>query len=102
MVVKKDRIFWVWSLWNLFFYYGIAFAIWGLALRIGVTWGALAGVLAALLLSFTVCAYPIFHKPISEQELRDQTHFIGVWARLAVILGVAGLVTWGIRALLFS
>ena len=85
---------------NLCFFYGVAGGLWSFAIRTKFIWGALGGIALGLAVAFTICAYPIFAKIGSVQQVQDRQLFVGKWVKLGIILGGFGLVVWGGRSLL--
>lgn len=99
--LEHTRFWPITSILNLIVFYGVALGIWGLALRISFFWGALAGVFAGLLIAFTFCLVPIINKQRSSEELEDQTFFVGIFVKFAIIIGIIGLVFLIIKSLFF-
>lgn len=84
---------------NLAFFYGLAFSIAGLSLRISMLWSAIAGVVLGLFIALTFCSHPIFAKLEDWDDLKGRRFFIGVWIKLAIIIGALGVVAWIVRSL---
>lgn len=78
---------------NLIFWYGIAFGIWGLALKLNFLLFIVIGVVVALLIT-TFCSAPLFFMKRTPEHNANTMFFIGIWVKLAVVIAIIGLFVW--------
>ena len=85
---------------HLLFFYGSAGGIWGLAIGISLLWSALVGILLGVVITFTICSFPIFAPIDTMEQVRNRQFFIGMWVKLAIILGGVGMIVLAVRSLI--
>jgi len=85
---------------HLIFYYGIALAIWGLAFKKFLLLG-LIGIGLGFLISLVFVA-PVIASQRSAGRTKDMMFAAGaIWGNIAIVIGILGLIAWGIRVLFF-
>jgi hypothetical protein len=85
---------------NLLIGYAIAFGIWAFVFRANFLWFAIGGIFVAGLIILFLLA-PLFTMNRTVEHIQAVTFVVGIWEKIAVIIGVLGLVAWGIRAIFF-
>jgi hypothetical protein len=85
---------------NLLIGYAIAFGIWAFVFRANFLWFAIAGIfIAGLIILFL--SGPLFTMKRTIEHIQAVTFVVGIWEKIAVIIGVLGLIAWGMRAIFF-
>ncbi len=86
---------------RLIAYYGIAIGIWGLVFKKSFLGFGFYGVIAGLLISLLFVA-PVIAFQRTKERIGDMVFGAStMWGNLGIIIGVAGLVAWIIRAIFF-
>jgi hypothetical protein len=86
---------------QLMAYYGIAVGIWGIVFKKSFLVFGLYGVIVGLLISL-LSAAPVVAFQRTKERIRNIVDGVGImWGNLGIIIGVVGLVAWGIRLIFF-
>jgi hypothetical protein len=86
---------------QLMAYYGIAVGIWGIVFKKSFFLFGLYGVIAGLFISL-LSAAPVVAFQRTKERIRNIVDGVGImWGNLGIIIGVVGLVAWGIRLIFF-
>jgi uncharacterized membrane protein len=87
------------SLW-IMIDFGIAIGIWGLVFKKAFLVFGLYGILVGLLISLFFTPVIAFQR--TKESIRNMTAgFNNMFHNLAIIVGVVGLIAWGVRAIFF-
>jgi len=86
---------------QIILYYGIALGIWGLVFKKGFLIFSIYGIIAGFLISL-LSIVPAIAFQITKEKTKDMVFGVSsLWGNLGIIIGVLGLVSWGIKSLFF-
>lgn len=86
---------------QLMAYYGIAIGIWGLVFKKSFLIFGFCGLVAGLLISLFSAA-PVVAFQRTKEQIRNIVDGVSIlWGNLGIIIGIVGLVAWGIRLIFF-
>ena len=88
----------IWAVLHMVAYYGAAGLVWGLALGQSLIWFGLSGALVGLSVGF-LFGFLVVSGQSTEERVKETMFAVGaLWGNLAILIGVAGLIVWAVRA----